>query len=166
MAGLQERSGAFRVILRHNGRQSFVALGKVSGREAQAKAAQVDDLLLRLEQRLIELPAGVDIVEFVRFDGRPPGRDGAATGPAPRTTLAALRERYLATHAGALEPNTLYTAGIHFQHLVATLGEKFSLDDLTQADLQRHIARRSDLGIAPVTIQKEVHGLILNPLDR
>jgi hypothetical protein len=53
MASLQERNGAYRFIFRHHGKQHFVAIGKVSRREAGAKAAQVEYLLLRLKQRLI-----------------------------------------------------------------------------------------------------------------
>ena len=49
------------------------ALGRVSEVEANVKAAQVGYLLLRLKQRLIELPPGVGIVDFVRYDGKPPG---------------------------------------------------------------------------------------------
>src|SRR5947209_1168645 len=79
MASLQQRNGTYRFIFRHHGRQHFVAIGKVSLEEAEAKAAQVEYLLLRLRQRLIELPPGVDIVAFLRFDGKPPGGDVAKT---------------------------------------------------------------------------------------
>jgi integrase len=69
-----------------------------------------------------------------------------------------IRDRFLATHAGAHEKNTLYTAGIHFKHLIATLGERFPLAELTQVDLQRHVDRRAADEISPVTIKEEVHG--------
>lgn len=49
--------------------------------------------------------------------------------------LGFLRDRYLDVHADSLEKNTLYTARIHFDHMVTTLGEKFLLDDLAQDDL-------------------------------
>ena len=45
------------------------------------------------------------------------------------------------------------------EYLHKTLGEKFPLPELAQADLQRHIYRRAAEGIAPVTIRKEVTGL-------
>jgi hypothetical protein len=64
MASLQQRNGSFRVIFRHRGKQHFVPIGKVSAEEAGAKAAQVEYLLLRLGQRLIDLPPGVDIAEL------------------------------------------------------------------------------------------------------
>jgi hypothetical protein len=58
----------------------------------------------------------------------------------------------------AHEKNTLYNARIHFNHLIATLGDKTPLPELAQADLQRHVDRRSGEGIAPVTIKKEING--------
>ena len=47
-------------------------LGKVSAEEATSEAAQVAYLSMRLKQRLLERPPGIDIVEFVQFDGKPP----------------------------------------------------------------------------------------------
>src|SRR3954470_19600821 len=102
MASLQQRNGSYRVIFTHLGKEHFVPVGKVSAEEAEAKAAQVEYLLLRLEQRLIELPPGTDIAEFVRFDGKAPARGGESGPPvAKNATLATLRDRYLATHVGA-----------------------------------------------------------------
>ena len=72
--------------------------------------------------------------------------------------LGFLRDRYLNVHADSLEKNTLYTARIHFDHMVTTLGEKFLLDDLAQDDLQAHVQRRTSMDIAPVTIKKEING--------
>src|SRR5262249_10913236 len=51
--------------------------------------------------------------------------------------------------------STQKTTGIHFKHLVGTLGERFPLADLTQADLLRHVNRRAGLGILATTIKKE-----------
>lgn len=75
MAGLQKRGGSFRIIFRFEGKQRSVTLGRVGRSEAEAKVGAVDLLLLRIRQRLIEVPAGVSIEEFVLTDGkaRPPG---------------------------------------------------------------------------------------------
>jgi len=70
MAWSQERAGSFRIIFRFQGRQYAFTLGRVPGAEAEAKVAHVDYLLMRLRQRLIELPAGTDIVSFVEQDGK------------------------------------------------------------------------------------------------
>ncbi len=72
MAGLQERSGGYRINFRYHGKHHFVTLGKISEQEARAKSAQADYLLLRLRQRLIELPPGVGVVEFILHDEKPP----------------------------------------------------------------------------------------------
>jgi hypothetical protein len=88
MAAIQERAGSYRVLFRHIGKQHAFTLGKVTRREADAKAAQAGFLLLRLRQKLILLPPGVDIVEFLesadplRYRGIALGQ-GRRTGPAP-----------------------------------------------------------------------------------
>ena len=98
---------------------------------------------MRLKQGLIELPPGIDIAEFVQHDGKPPAPATPVSASRKTLTLATLRDRYLATRARGREKNTLYTDRIHFKHLVATLGEKFPLEGLGQADLQRHVERRA-----------------------
>lgn len=161
MASLQERNSTFRVIFRYHGKQYFVTLGKVSADEAAAKAAQVDYLLMRLKQGLIEIPAGSDIVEFIERDGKPP-KSGIAAGEdvansvAKTATIGMLRDRYLAGHGSAHEKSTQKTARTHFKHLVTTLGEKCPLPGLSTADLQRHIDRRAGEGVSAVTIKKEL----------
>lgn len=160
MASIQRKGNGWYCQFVFDKKRRTFAVGAVSKEEAEAKASQVEYLLLRLRQGLIEMPAGVDVVEFVQHDGKPPARrttsrPSQAVRPG---TLAELRDRFLSTHAGAHEKNTLYTAGIHFKHLVATLGEDYRLPDLAQADLQKHVDRRSAQDIAPVTIRKEIHG--------
>jgi hypothetical protein len=153
MAGLQEQAGSYRVFFRFRGKQQTFPLGKVSRQEAEAKSAQVDYLLLRLKQRLIELPPGVDITDFLQHDGKPP--ESAPAAPLGNAPLVTLRDRFLSMHAGAHEKNTLYTARIHLNHLIDTLGDRFPLRELAQTDLQWHVDRRTGEGIAPVTIKKE-----------
>ena len=160
MASLQERTGTYRVIFRFHGKQHFVMIGKVSPQEAEAKAAQVDYLLMRLKQGLIELPPGVAIAEFVQHDGKPPTPATPTSASRKALTLDVLRDRYLSTRATGREKSTLYTDAIHFKHLIATLGEKLPLGGLGQADLQRHIERRAKLGISATTIRKEITRLM------
>ncbi len=101
MAALQERNASYRVLFNYRGKQQGFTLGRVTEAEARAKADQVNYLLMRLKQGLLQMPPGVDVVEFFRHDGAPPAR------PAPsrsEPTLAHLRNRYLETHAnGTLE---------------------------------------------------------------
>src|SRR5581483_1034058 len=104
MAGIEQRSGSFRIVFRYQGKKHHFTLGEVSSDEADNKARQVDYLLMRLKQRLATIPPGVDIVDYVQFDGQ-------RQTPAPaKTTLAQLRDRYIKTHTASLEANTLATA--------------------------------------------------------
>ena len=49
-----------------------VAVGKVKESEAKDTAARVDYVLMRIRQRLLEVPTGMNIVMFIEHDGRPP----------------------------------------------------------------------------------------------
>jgi hypothetical protein len=127
MAAIEERCGRFRIHFRWHGRQHKLALGKVLAEEAASKAAQIDYLLMRLKQRLIELPPGVDIVEFVPFDGKPPADVREASAESRELTLTDFRDRYLATHRDSLEDRTIEGIGLHFKHLTAALSERFPI---------------------------------------
>ena len=97
MAGLQERGGSYRVIFRFHGKQHF-PLGKVSQQEAEAKSAQVEYLLLRLKQRLIELPPGIESPTSSSTTASRPNRPPPRRAVTP--ALVTLRDRFLAMHAG------------------------------------------------------------------
>ncbi len=89
MASLQLRGKSYACIFCWHGKRKWFALGMVSEAEAQAKAAQVEYLLMRLQQALIELPPGVEIVDFVRHDANPPEPRGCVT----RSTTRSRRSR-------------------------------------------------------------------------
>ncbi len=111
-----------------------------------------------LKQQLLTLPHGMDVVTFLRHDGKPP--DIAPESQRPEITFARFRDDYLKTTSnGSVEKNTLYTTKIHLAHLADTLGERFLIASLTHADLQRHVTRRASSSIAAVTIKKEVDTL-------
>src|SRR5689334_22494985 len=65
MASLQLRGDSYRIAFRHDGKQRFVTLGKVSKEEAEAKLGHVENRLLRLKQGLKHLPDGVEVVDYV-----------------------------------------------------------------------------------------------------
>jgi len=160
MAAIHERNGNFRVMFRHHGKQRNFTLGRVTEVEAKAKADQVEYLLMRLDQGLIALPPGADIVTFVRHDGNLPASGGEAKLEKP--TLGSLRDRYLATHGnGTLEAHTLRGINRHFKHLARELGEGFPIRDLTMADLQGYVDKRTKAKgrrgpLNPATIKKEI----------
>src|SRR5438552_4177435 len=115
-------------------------VGPVSKDEAEAKANIVDYLLLRIRQGFVSLPPGMDIDTFMECDGKPPDDDTASASEA--ITLGTLRDRYLKVHEGSLEKTTTDGIKLHFKHLVATLGERFPLQELSLAALQSHADRR------------------------
>lgn len=160
MAGLQERNGGFRILFRYQGKQRTIPLGSVSRQEAEAKGGQVDLLLLRLKQRLIELPPGVSIEEFLLCEGQV--RKPEEARPTDPVAFAAFKERYLDTHRnGAMEANSLATVAMHLGHFERTLGHAFPVAKLTLTDLQQHVnsrAKKKYRGkpLSPVTLQKEM----------
>jgi integrase len=156
MASLQLRSGSWRVIFRFRGLQHFVTIGEAEETEAQGVKARYEYLLRLLKQRLLTLPAGMDIVTFLGHDGKPP--DTNSESRSPEITFARFRDGYVKTIAnGAVENNSLYTSKIHLAHLADTLGERFPIASIAHADLQRHISRRSAAdSVAAITIKKEL----------
>ena len=100
MASLQKKGDAWYCQFTYHRKRHNFTVGKVSAEKAQAKANQVDYLLMRLKQRLRHVPPGTDIVTFLEFDGKPP--DDALVPDS--LTLNKLRDTYLETHRnGSLE---------------------------------------------------------------
>jgi len=134
MASLQKRSGSYRVQFLDHGRRESLNVGKVSPQEAEAWVGRVEFVLLKIKQRLLDAPPGLDICEFIRNDGKPPARDQAPV--AEPIGLGKLSDCYLKTHSnGSLEQSTIKGIELHFKHLVATLGETFPLASLCLAEL-------------------------------
>lgn len=163
MATIQNRNESFRILFVHHGKRYTFPLGKVPREVAESKAAKTDEVLALLKSGYIKVPPAVDIVTFVRHEGKPPAAPTTTNGVA--LTLSELRDKYLATHRnGALEATTLDGIEIHFKHLAATLGEKFPTWELTLAHLQEHADRRAkvkygDGFIRSATIRKELVSL-------
>jgi integrase len=157
MAFLQERNGSYRILFFYHGKLHSFTVGKVEKDEAEAKARQVDYLLMRLKQKLVAVPDGTDIVSFVEHDGTPP--EAVPTLPATRqvVTVRHLKDRYLDTHGnGTIESNSLDTCRLHLSHFCRVLGDAFPLGELGLADLQGYVNRRAGEKVAPVTIRKEM----------
>ncbi len=111
--------------------------------EARAKSDQVDYLLMRLKQRLIELPPGVDIrrVPSAAMARRRLRR--SAPAQAGELTLAEFRDRYLATNRDSQEKRSIEGIELHFKHLAGALGERFPIRELKLSHLQDYIDRRA-----------------------
>jgi integrase len=157
VASLQERNGSFRVLFTFNGKLHAFTLGKVDRDEAEAKAAQVAYLLLRLKQRLLALPDGADIVTFLKHDGKPPEGPTLPSAPRQAATISHLRDRYVATLGnGTVEANTLETCKLHLSHCCRFFGDACPLGDLSHARLQDYVNHRARKGVSPVTIRMEI----------
>ncbi|MBL8793137.1 MAG: tyrosine-type recombinase/integrase [Planctomycetia bacterium] len=158
MASLQERNGSWRVLFCYHGKLHSFTLGKVEKDEAENKAQQIEYLLMRLKQKLLVLPDGIDIVTFVEHDGKPPDL-GPTLPDAPRQTVTVghLRDRYLATYAnGTIEASSLDTCKLHLAHFCRTFGDAFPLTELSLVKLQDYVNVRAKAKIAPATIRKEI----------
>jgi integrase len=162
MASIQNRNGSYKLTFCYHGKRHYLTLGKVSEQEAEAKSAQVDYLLLRIRQNLVQVPSGVPIEEFIQHDGKIATPEQA---PAAPLSFAQFRRRYLETHRnGAIEANSLATVETHLDHFGRTLGDGFPMGSLSLGDLQRHVdgrARQKYRGkrISPSTIKKELSTL-------
>jgi hypothetical protein len=157
MATLQTRNGSFRLLFQFEGKQHPLTIGTVNLTEARQWKARAENLLMRVKQRMLEVPVGCTIQDFILHDGRPPA--AANLTKVRNTTLEQLREAYEKVFSGgAIEANTLATAKIHLGHIETTLGKSFPMAALTLAKLQEHLDRRGKK-VAAVTIKKEIDTL-------
>lgn len=156
MASLQKKGNAWYCQFYWHDRRFTFSVGPVTRAQAEARATRAGEILDLLDRGVLQLPAGMKVAEFVRLDGRPPA--SAATESqkiSQKSTLGDLRDAYLKAHEAAQEAKTLYTARIHLNHLVATLGAGSDLRKLDLAHLQKHIDRRCPK-VAPATAAKEI----------
>src|SRR5262249_47020861 len=158
-AAVEDRGNRYRVIFRYAGRRYTHSLRTTHPKEADALAGGLEKTLLRLEQGLLDLPEGVDLITFLLSDGQRVEKPK----PPPIRTLQQLFDRYLQAHAnGAMEANSLDTVAMHLRHFARTLGDAFPVQTLTLAHLQGHLDRRARRKgrrcepLSPVTLRKEV----------
>jgi integrase len=161
MASLLLKGDSYYCQFYYLGRRYTVTVGQVGYDEAEDFAGSVGQLLRRIKQRLIHVPAGVAITDFVVSCGKVTPVEEAAAPPEP-TSYAAFREKYLDGHRhGAMEDNSFQTVAMHLRHFERTLGPNFPLRQLTLADLQRHVTTRAKQKyrgrhLSPITLRKEV----------
>jgi hypothetical protein len=89
------------------------------------------------------VPPGIDIIEFVQFDGTPPADLQEVPAESREPTLTGSRDCYLATHLDSLEDRTIEGIRLHFKHLIVALGGRFPVRELKLADLQGNFDRRA-----------------------
>lgn len=161
MGWVERRGKKYRLSFRYGGEMYRHSLGVETQKEADESLALVERNLRLLEQGVLELPRGVDLPLFLLSGGKRTAKPEIHEV----LTLGRLVDLYLGAHVGARESNTLGTARIHANHLKRTLGEDFSIQTLTAADLQSHVERRKKMKgrggkpLAAYTIKKEITGL-------
>jgi integrase len=164
MATLERRNDHFRIIFFYKNKRYAQSLHTGDIKEAETLRGGIEERLMRLNQNLVELRPGADLVDYVVSGiNIAEGERPAAQGPPPdKITFAKLRDAYLETHAhGAMEENSLSTVRLHLGHFAVSLGERFPMPDLKQDDLQAHVTKRSQKKyrgkkLSPVTLRKEM----------
>jgi hypothetical protein len=161
MASLLHKGDSYYCQFYYQGHRFTVTIGEVPSDEAMDFVGSVGQLLRRIKQKLIHVPPGIKITDFVVSGGKVPTVEEAAA-PVEPVSFATFRQKYLDTHRqGAMEANSLQTIEMHLRHFERTLGSKFPLQQLTLADVQRHVTERAKKKyrgrqLSPATLRKEV----------
>jgi integrase len=154
MASLQKKGNSWYCQFYWRDQRFTFAVGRVTKPQAEAKATKVGEIVELLERGVLKLPDGMGVSAFVKHDGHPPA-PVESQKVSQKSALGELRDAYLKAHEASQEVKTLYTAKIHLNHLVATLGKAFDLRTLELAHLQKHIDRRCPK-VSPSTASKEI----------
>ncbi len=120
MASVECRNEKYRVVFMYAGRKYSYALDTRDPDTAQALRGGVEKTLMLLDQSALRIPAGADVVEFVKNGGKV--EEPAAPPPEP-LSFKRLTDAYLAAHGvGSIEANSRDTIRMHLAHFTATLG--------------------------------------------
>lgn len=166
MAFAQKHGDRFRVVFHFGGRKYRKGLKTDKEDVAEAIVGGVKRTLMMLEQGLLQMPDGADVLSFILSGGQeakvPEQKVKTEEREAP-ATLQQLRDQYTETMGiGAIEKNSLDTVTMHLRHIIKTLGARFVLPDLTLGHLQQHVNRRAKAKglhgkrLSPTTIRKEI----------
>ena len=153
MASLQLKGDTWYCQFMFKRERHTFTVGKVEEFEARTVAAKVDYWLMRVKQNLVQIPPGCTLLDFVRYDGKPPDQPTPEKKP---FTLANLRDEYLTLHAKVLDARTVGDMKGHWKHLTRLLGEKAAAELLTLAGLQNYVIARVGEGVEGATAKKEV----------
>jgi hypothetical protein len=164
MASLLLKGDSYYCQFYYLGRRFTVTVGEVGQDEAEDFAGSVGQLLRRIRQKLIRVPPGVSITDFVLAGGQVTTVEQAAAPPKP-ASFADFKNRYLDTPSiGAREDNSLDTVRMQLTHFERTFGPRFPVQRLSLADMQGHVSPRAKKKyrgkpLSPVTLKKYVASL-------
>ncbi len=149
MAWLESRNGSWRIVFRYKEGRFAFTIGEVSPADAAVHKASTEELLRLLKRKLIDIPAGCSIEDFMFYRGKPPEHVVSTSTGKKDLTLAELRDAYLQSQEKKLEQTTLDGIRLHFEHLTRILGPKRLIRPLMRPDLQKYVDKRSEEWIDP-----------------
>lgn len=169
MAGLRKKGDSWYCEFRYQNQRYNFTIGEVPEEIAEATGKKVDLILYRLKQRLVEIPAGTSVIDFIQFEGKPAPISvkpvpvqPTAVGAAKTVTLGAFRDQYLKAHCKSLEKSTLDGIELHFKYFADAWGEDFLVFALSLQKLQEYVdGRLDDPGrngrtLSAATVKKEI----------
>lgn len=155
MANLALKNGIFLVRFRFQGNEFKRSLKTRSQRDADISQKLVELTIHRMLTGQLQLPAGVDVGEFIVSGGtrQPP------VAPAPDPVFPTTREliaRYLAAKEHTISSNYLLSQKIHLNHLAKFLGEATDkpCHGVTQHSLENYLLGRLKIR-DPQTVARE-----------
>ncbi|PHS12912.1 MAG: recombinase XerD [Blastopirellula sp.] len=159
MAGLEKRNGRYNIIIRFGGMRFVRSLGTTVKKEAEELKERVERRVRLVKTGDIELPVEADVATFLLSDGKLTSKPVASS----TLLLSQLFDDFFTNlPEGNLEETTLYGMQLHRRHLERVIGFKFPVQQLTTADLQTYVTKRSkekgirDRTVGANTISKEL----------
>jgi integrase len=154
MASIECRNGSWRVIFRYKNEKRAFTVGEVTAADAAVYKASTEELLRLLNRKLVGLPSGCSIEDFMFHRGKPPEHVASTSNGRKQLTLADLRDAYFRSQEKKLEATTLDGIRLHFDHLTRILGAKVLIPPMQRSDLQRYVDKRADEWIDPNVYRK------------
>jgi|SRR6185312_4316051 len=154
MASIESRNGSKRIVFRYEGPKHHFTVGDVSNADAAVFKSSTEELLRLLKRKLVSIPAGCSIEDFMFHRGNPPEYVAPATNGQIDLTLTALKDAYFRSQQKKLEQTTLDGITLHFNHLTRILGAGRMIPALTRPDLQCYVDKRSEEWIDPNVYRK------------
>ncbi len=154
-----KRTGHFKIGFRLGDRKLKRSLKTNDPDEANDALAVVDDTIRAVERGWVSIPPGVDVGRFLLSGGR--------LSEAPMVPQSLRLDDLFAAYfgslpEGSLEQTTIEGMRIHERHLYRILGKSFIVSELSTADLQRYIEKRSKepgqrgRKVTPTTVRKAI----------
>ena len=160
MASLQNTASGFYIAFRFQGRRYKRSLKTKSERQAVGKRSRVEETIHLVESGRLEIPASVDVCDFLMAEGKIVERPTKFREP----NLKELCDEYFSClPERSLEPNTVEMMQIHRRHLQRHFGVRFKVHQLNSTDLQQYVNQRAKAPgrrggqMTASTIRKEVN---------